>query len=191
VEEVAAAGLAIELGRCREFHDQLAWMRAHKHTATRRLRLVGTDVPGSGGSPLPALEAVAAYLREADRDALPLAERAIDVVRRYHDPATFTALGRYTTLDPAALRMGRRHQRPTRGARDAQGQSCVADAKAGARCSNGLLIRTCRVEWSWRQLTNRFRRRERMAVWVGYMSAASSVLRSLGRRLCRNRRSAR
>jgi hypothetical protein len=43
-------------------------------------------VPGSGGSPLPALEAVAAYLREADRDALPLAERAIDVVRRYHDP---------------------------------------------------------------------------------------------------------
>jgi hypothetical protein len=75
-------------------------------------------VPGSGGSPLPALEAVAAYLREADRDALPLAERAIDVVRRYHDPATFTALGRYTTLDPAALRMGRRHQRPTRGARD-------------------------------------------------------------------------
>jgi hypothetical protein len=132
VEEVAAAGVAIDLGRCREFHDQLAWMRAHKHTATKRLRLVGTDVPGSGGSPLPALEAVAAYLRSADPDALPLAEQAIDVVRRYHDPATFTALGRYATLDPAALRMGRRLQRPTRGARDAQGQSWVADPKAGA-----------------------------------------------------------
>jgi hypothetical protein len=28
------------------------------------------------------------------------------------------------------------------------------------------------------------------AAWVGYTSAASSVLRNLGRRLCRNRRSA-
>ena len=164
MEEVAAAGVAIDLGRCREFHDQLAWMRAHKHTATKRLRLVGTDVPGCGGSPLPTLEAVAAYLRSADPDALPLAEQAIDVVRRYHDPATFTALGRYATLDPAALRMGRRLQRPTRGARDAQGQSCVADPKAGAPVLERPSQRTHRVEWSWRQLTNRFRRRERMAV---------------------------
>jgi erythromycin esterase len=101
VEEVAAAGVAIDLGRCPEFHDQLAWMRTHNHTATRRLRLVGTDVPGSGGSPLPALEAVAGYLREADPDALPLAEHALSLVRRYHDPATFTALGRYATLDQA------------------------------------------------------------------------------------------
>ena len=100
-EEVAAAGVAIDLGRCREFHEQLAWMRAHNRTATRRLRLVGTDVPGSGGSPLPALEAVAGYLRGADPDALPLAEQAIGLVDRYHDPATFAALGRYATLDHA------------------------------------------------------------------------------------------
>jgi erythromycin esterase len=100
-EEVAATGVAIDLGRCREFYDQLAWMRAHNHTAPRRLRLVGTDVPGSGGSPLPALEAVAGYLRGADPDALPLAEQAIALVCRYHDPATFTALGRYATLDHA------------------------------------------------------------------------------------------
>jgi erythromycin esterase len=102
VEAVAAAGVAIDLGRCREFHDQLAWMRAHNHTAAQRLRLVGTDVPGSGGSPLPALEEVAGYLRGADPDALPLAEQAIALVRRYHDPATFQALGRYATLNPAA-----------------------------------------------------------------------------------------
>jgi erythromycin esterase len=102
VAQVAAAGVAIDLGRCREFHDQLAWMRAHNRTATRRLRLVGTDVPGSGGSPLPALEQLAAYLRGADPDALPLAEQAIDLVRRYHHPATFQALGRYATLDPSA-----------------------------------------------------------------------------------------
>jgi erythromycin esterase len=102
VEEVAAAGLAIDLGRCREFHDQLAWMRAHNRTTTRPLRLVGTDVPGSGGSPLPALEQVAGYLRGTDPDALALAERAIGLVGRYHDPATFKALGRYATLDHAA-----------------------------------------------------------------------------------------
>jgi erythromycin esterase len=102
VEEVAAAGVAIDLGRCREFHDQLAWMRAHNRTTPRRLRLVGTDVPGSGGSPLPALEAVAGYLREADPDALLLVEQAIALVGRYHHPATFQALGRYATLDEAA-----------------------------------------------------------------------------------------
>jgi erythromycin esterase len=102
VEEVAATGVAIDLGRCREFHNQLAWMRAHNHTAVRRLRLVGTDVPGSGGSPLPALEAVAAYLRRADPDALALAEQAIGLVGRYHHTATFQALGRYATLDEAA-----------------------------------------------------------------------------------------
>jgi erythromycin esterase len=102
VEEVAAAGLAIDLGCCREFHDQLAWMRAHNRTATPPLRLVGSDVPGSGGSPLPALQEVAAYLRGADPDALPLADQAIALVGRYHDPATFQALGRYATLDHAA-----------------------------------------------------------------------------------------
>jgi erythromycin esterase len=101
VQEVATAGVAIDLGRCHEFHDQLTWMRTHNHTAAHPLRLIGTDVPGSGGSPLPALEQVAGYLRAADPDALPLAEQAIDLVGRYHHPATFQALGRYATLDPA------------------------------------------------------------------------------------------
>src|SRR6266536_6448246 len=47
-----------------------------------------------------------------------------------------------------------------------------------------------RAECSWRQSINRFGRRERVAAWVGYRSAASSVLRNVGRRWCRNRRSA-
>jgi erythromycin esterase len=101
VEEVAAAGVAIDLGRCQEFHDQLVWMRANNRSGLRRLRLVGTDVPGSGGSPLPALEEVADYLRWADPDALPLAEQAAALVRRYHHPATFRVLARYATLNPA------------------------------------------------------------------------------------------
>jgi erythromycin esterase len=101
VAEVAVAGVAIDIGRCHEMHDLLTWMRAHNRNATTPLRFAGTDVPGSGGSPLPALEAVADYLRSYDPDALPLLEQATDLVRSYHDTATFNVLNRYTTLDPA------------------------------------------------------------------------------------------
>jgi erythromycin esterase len=101
VAEVAAAGVAIELGRWREMHELLIWMRAHNRSATTPLRFAGTDVPGSGGSPLPALEAVAAYLQQYDPDALPLLEQATALTGSYHDSATFNVLNRYTTLDPA------------------------------------------------------------------------------------------
>jgi erythromycin esterase len=99
--EVAAAGMAIDLGRCSEMHDLLTWMRAYNHTVAHPLRFAGTDLPGSGGSPLPALEMVGAYLRYYDPDALPLLEQAADLARSYHDTATFNTLHRYTTLDPA------------------------------------------------------------------------------------------
>jgi erythromycin esterase len=100
--EVAAAGVAFDQGRARELHDYLAWMRAHNRTAARPLRFAGTGLPASGGSPLAALEQVAAYLRRADPEALPLLEQAADLVRRYHDPAAFVALTRHTALDPTA-----------------------------------------------------------------------------------------
>jgi erythromycin esterase len=51
---------------------------------------------------LPALEKVADYLRWADPAALPLAEQAAVLVRRYHHPATFQVLARYATVDQAA-----------------------------------------------------------------------------------------
>jgi erythromycin esterase len=101
VAEVAAAGVAIDIGRCSEMHDLLMWMRAHNRSAATPLRFAGTDVPGSGGSPLPALEQVATYLRQYDRDALPLLEQATALVRSYHDTAAFNVLNRYTSLDPA------------------------------------------------------------------------------------------
>ena len=101
VAEVAAAGVAIDIGRCSEMHDHLTWMRAHNHTAAVPLRFTGTDVPGCGGAPLPALAAVADYLRWADPDALPLLEQAAGLARRYHDTTTFNVLHRYTTLEPA------------------------------------------------------------------------------------------
>ena len=99
VEEVTAAGVAFNQGSTQEMHDHLEWMRAHNRTAAPPLRFAGTGVPASGGSPLPALGEVAAYLRRADPDALPLLEQAADLARKYHDTATFKALFRYTTLD--------------------------------------------------------------------------------------------
>ena len=99
VAEVAAAGVAFNQGCSQEMHDHLAWMRAHNSTAAPALRFAGTGVPASGGSPLPALEEVGAYLRRADPDALPLLEQAAELARKYHDTATFKALSRYTTLD--------------------------------------------------------------------------------------------
>ncbi len=93
VAEVAAAGVAIELGRCREMHELLMWMRAYNRSATTPLRFAGTDVPGSGGSPLPALEQVAAYLQQYDPDALPpLAEGSVEAAFATEAPLTIANL---------------------------------------------------------------------------------------------------
>lgn len=98
VEDVAAA-VPFNQGRTQEMHDHLAWMRAHNRSVSPPLRFAGTTVPASGGSPLPALEEVGAYLRRSDPDALPLLERATEYVRKYHSAATFKALRRYAGLD--------------------------------------------------------------------------------------------
>ncbi len=98
--EVAAAGMAFNMGRRQEMRDHLAWMRAYNSTAASALRFTGAGLPATGGSPLPALEEVAGYLRQADPDALPLLEQIIELVRDYHDTATFNAISRYAALAP-------------------------------------------------------------------------------------------
>jgi erythromycin esterase len=98
VAEVAAC-VPFHQADSQEMHDHLSWMRAHLRTAAAPLRLAGTTVPGSGGSPLPALEAVAVYLRRADPDALPLLDQAVKLAESYHDTTTFAVLRRYVTLD--------------------------------------------------------------------------------------------
>jgi erythromycin esterase len=102
VEEVAAVGVAFNQGRSREMHDLLEWVRVRNRTAAPPLRFAGASLPASGGSPLPALDAVADYLRREDPDALPLLEHAAGLARSYDDTATFKALSRYTALDRPA-----------------------------------------------------------------------------------------
>ncbi|HJR81763.1 MAG TPA: erythromycin esterase family protein [Anaerolineales bacterium] len=101
-EEVAAAGMAFNMGRRREMYDHLTWMRSHNQTAIIPLRFTGGGLPASGGSPMAALEEVDLYLRQADPDALPLLEQATDLVKQYHSTATFEVLFRYSELDPAS-----------------------------------------------------------------------------------------
>ncbi|MFI6910034.1 erythromycin esterase family protein [Nonomuraea sp. NPDC050394] len=68
VEQVASAGIDHGMGDCREMHDLLRWMREHE----RPLRFAGC----LAGVPRTALRAVAAYVKDADPDAFPLADRA-------------------------------------------------------------------------------------------------------------------
>ncbi|MFI6633830.1 erythromycin esterase family protein [Nonomuraea fuscirosea] len=101
VEQAAAEGIALSLGQCREMHETLRWIREHNRAAAGPpLRCVGTDLPGSAASPLPALEELAGYLRWAAPEALPVLEEAVRVVRRFDDPVVFAALGRYENIDP-------------------------------------------------------------------------------------------
>ncbi|WP_166427379.1 erythromycin esterase family protein [Nonomuraea mesophila] len=100
VEQVAADGIALSLGQCRELHEALAWMRGRNHTTATPVRCVGTDLPGAAASPLPALEELAGYLRWAAPEALPVLEEAAGVVRRFDDPVVFVALDRYADLPP-------------------------------------------------------------------------------------------
>jgi erythromycin esterase len=94
-EALADRALALGLGRVPELVDTLTWMRDHNQRSPRPVRFRGTDLVGSGGSAVPALAAVADYLRENDPDALPLAERATELARTHHAEATFAVLARY------------------------------------------------------------------------------------------------
>ncbi|OKI02659.1 erythromycin esterase [Streptomyces sp. CB02923] len=61
----------------------LHWLRRYNRTATLPVRFAGIDVPEAGGSLLPALVPVAAYLREVDPDGLPLVQDAVRTAERF------------------------------------------------------------------------------------------------------------
>ncbi|MCK2212302.1 erythromycin esterase family protein [Actinomadura sp. ATCC 31491] len=63
---VQADGVTSLMGVWTQLRDQLRWMRAHNATAARPVGFHGIDLGGSNVSPLPALDAVLAYLADAD-----------------------------------------------------------------------------------------------------------------------------
>ncbi|MEU5155658.1 erythromycin esterase family protein [Glycomyces sp. NPDC021274] len=100
VAAVASAGIAANLGDCTEMHEALEWIRV-RNAEGSSLRCVGTDLPGAAGSPLPALEAVEAYVCDADPGAQPLWKQAADVARRFDGPSMLRSIAAYAELEPA------------------------------------------------------------------------------------------
>jgi erythromycin esterase len=98
IARLADDAIPFDMGRPAELADLLRWLRRHNQATTTPVTFAGTDVPGSGGSPRPALVAVRAYLVDADRDALPLADRALELVDRFDAPG-FGPMARYAQLD--------------------------------------------------------------------------------------------
>ncbi|PSK87348.1 erythromycin esterase [Murinocardiopsis flavida] len=99
-EYVGAADM--ELLQCAVMDDTLDWMRAHNTTAARPLRFLGVVAGSGGGSPLEELAELTDYLRTADPDAVPLAERALDTARAFHGSPPMGAFMAYRALDTAA-----------------------------------------------------------------------------------------
>lgn len=101
VEKITSAAIALSLGDVPELHDALRRLRAHNQSGGAQVRYAGADLPGSLGSPLPALEAIAGYLECRDPDARPTLERARELVGRFHDPEPMKVLFGYPSVDQA------------------------------------------------------------------------------------------
>ncbi|WP_117208585.1 erythromycin esterase family protein [Allorhizocola rhizosphaerae] len=99
VERVAAEGIAMSLGDAPEVYEALTWLRAHNQRRPESsVRYAGADVPGSLGSPLPALEEVSTYLRDIDGDALVPLGRARAVVEKFHQDLPFATMMAYSAV---------------------------------------------------------------------------------------------
>jgi erythromycin esterase len=66
--QVMASGMTSLMGLWRQLRAQLEWMRRHNRTAAHPVGFYGIDMPGSMVSLLPGLDAVIAYLAQADPD---------------------------------------------------------------------------------------------------------------------------
>lgn len=64
--QVMANGMTSSMGLWTEMRAHLEWMRQHNHAAARPVGFYGIDLSGSNVSLLPSLDAVIAYLAQAD-----------------------------------------------------------------------------------------------------------------------------
>ncbi|MFD2398478.1 erythromycin esterase family protein [Prauserella oleivorans] len=100
VGAVARDGFTFRFGESPQLRELLRGLRQH-HAAGGRVRFAGLDLPGSGGSPLPALTRVRDHLAEHAPGELPLVEAAIDATRAYAAANNGAAPARYAQLTPA------------------------------------------------------------------------------------------
>jgi erythromycin esterase len=94
VEDIGRDGFTFSLGDSAEVHEMLRWLRSRGD-----VDYAGLDLPSSAGSPLPALQAVRAYLADADPATLPWVDAAIAATEPYSGVSSAVAPGRYAALD--------------------------------------------------------------------------------------------
>ncbi|WP_329569685.1 erythromycin esterase family protein [Kitasatospora sp. NBC_01266] len=97
VQAVGRDGFTFRFGESEEMHELLRWLRAH-NAAGGRVRFAGLDIPGSGGSGLPALRRVREYLRTYHPNQLPFVDTAIEATAPYRSANNGVAPTRYAAL---------------------------------------------------------------------------------------------
>lgn len=96
VADVARDGFTFGLGDSAEVHSMLTWLRG------RGVRFFGLDVPGSAGSPVPALRAVREVLARVDPANVSLVDTALAACEPYASVSSAVAPGRYQEMSVAA-----------------------------------------------------------------------------------------
>jgi erythromycin esterase len=97
LDDVAREGFTFRVGDSAEMRDILGWLRAH-NAEGGRVRFAGLDVPGSGGSALPALRQVRAHLATFAPEQVALADAAIEATTPYIAANNGAAPVRYAAL---------------------------------------------------------------------------------------------
>ncbi|QRP44488.1 erythromycin esterase family protein [Amycolatopsis sp. FDAARGOS 1241] len=93
VADIGRDGFTFSLGDSPEVHEMLTWLRDHGG-----VRCAGLDVPSSGGSPVPALQAVRRYLEDVDPEVVPLVDAGLAASEPYASVSSAIAPGRYATM---------------------------------------------------------------------------------------------
>ncbi|WP_328305285.1 erythromycin esterase family protein [Actinomycetospora sp. NBC_00405] len=101
VEDLARDGFTFRAGDAPEMQALVTGLREHRE-AGGRVRFAGLDIPGSGGSPEPALRLVREHLAAHASDAVPLVDAALEATRPYVAANNGAAPARYAALDAPA-----------------------------------------------------------------------------------------
>lgn len=96
VADIARDGFTFGLGDSAEMHRMLTWLRG------RGVRFFGLDVPGSAGSPVPALQALRADVLRVDPANVSLVDNALAACAPYASVSSAVAPGRYAAMSAEA-----------------------------------------------------------------------------------------
>ncbi|NRQ37537.1 erythromycin esterase family protein [Nonomuraea sp. NN258] len=111
LSEVMAGGLTSLMGLWRQMGSHLEWMRRHNASAARQVGFYGIDLGGQNASLIPALDAVLAFLAQADPGfaadpAIRETAAAFSATSPFAAPAAMAAYGQLPSEAGNALTAG-------------------------------------------------------------------------------------